>query len=80
MQNEDNVYISSVVCLLGLNVITFVIGLEKGLVHGKVQISDMMMFVFSTHHKHLEGRKGLVLFSTILHRTYSNAWLMVQSE
>ena len=60
--------------------ITFVIGLEKGLVHGKVQISDMMMFVFPTHHKHLAGRKGLVLFSTILHGTYSNAWLMVQSE
>lgn len=50
--------------LLGLNVITFVIGLEKGLVHGKVQILNMM-FVFSTHHKHLAGRKGLLFYSVL---------------
>lgn len=64
-------------CLLGLTVITFVIGLEKGLVHGKVQILDIMMFVFSTHHKHLAGRKGILFYSVLYYirlRVMPGSW------
>lgn len=38
---------------------------SKGPGHGKAQILDIITSAFSTHHKHLEGRKCLLFYSVL---------------